>query len=87
MKPPEMSSPGLSELPDHGVGEGRAKEDAELATARATTNQRELPAAGKPDGERRAEADVDAAIEDANATPEPDIVDAWIKFGGHGPMP
>jgi hypothetical protein len=60
-----MTTPGIPELPDLDEGQGRAKEDAALATALATTNIRQLPPASKAQGEVRAEEDLDASIDAA----------------------
>jgi hypothetical protein len=58
-------TPGIPELPDLDEGQGRAKEDAALATAGATTNVHELPPASKPEGEQRADEDLENSIEAA----------------------
>lgn len=88
MKLPDMSTEGIPEVPDHGDGEGQAREENALATAEATTNVKQLDPAGKSEGEQRAEADLDAdRAAHAPAADGSDLVDAWMKYGGKGPMP
>lgn len=62
---PELSTGAPDLHPDLAPGEGQARDAGLDGAAATTTTERPLPAAGEPDGEARARAALDAAIEEA----------------------